>query len=94
MEVEGRQPLMEGLLLAQGFDAARAPSWIEFALLNAESRRETHQSGANESAAESETGKEQQALERKSKQARESVGLNHFRPYTKGLCQACIRLGG
>jgi len=44
---------MEGLLLAQGFDAARAPSLIEFALLNAESRRETHQSGANESAAES-----------------------------------------
>jgi hypothetical protein len=85
MEVKGRQSLMEGLLPTQSFDAARAPSWIEFAFFDAVSRRKAHQSGANESAAESEADKEQQAPERKPKQAREFFGLNHFSSAQKGF---------
>ena len=76
---------MEGFLPAQGFDATRAPSWIEFPFLNAESRRKTHQRGANESAEESEADKKQQAPERKPKQAREFFGLNHFSSAQKGF---------
>ena len=78
VEVEGRDPLMERLLLAQGFDTVCAPSWIEFTFFNAVSRRKTHQGGANESAAEAETHKEQQAAKAESKQIRGFFGLDHF----------------
>ncbi len=78
MEVERRQPLMKGLLPAQGFYATRIPPRIEFPFFNSESGRKTHQGGAKESAEESETDKEQQAPEPKAKQIREFFGLDHF----------------
>jgi predicted lipid-binding transport protein (Tim44 family) len=78
---------MDGLLPAQGFDTLRTPSWIEFPFFNAESRRETHQGGANESTEESETSKEQQAPESKPKQARGFFGFNHFSSAQNGFAR-------
>src|SRR6266851_9521101 len=77
MEVERRQPLMKGLLPAQGFYATRAPPRIEFPFFNAESGRKTYQGGAKESAEESERDKEQQAPEPKSKQTRGFFDLHY-----------------
>src|SRR5260370_18011084 len=61
VEVERGEALMESLLLAQDFDAARVPSGIKFPFVNAESRSKAHEIRANESTGEPETDKQQQA---------------------------------
>ena len=80
VDIVRKQSLMKCLLLAQRLYAFRAPPWIEFPLLNAISRRKTHQRGANERADEAEASKEEQALERKAEQIRGLFGFAHCAP--------------
>jgi hypothetical protein len=52
MEVKRPQSFVGELLLAQSFDALRAPSRIEFTFFNAISRRKAYQGSADQSASE------------------------------------------
>jgi hypothetical protein len=73
------------LLPAQGFDAVRAPSGIEFTFGNAVSGGETHQGGTNESAAESNAEKDQHPPDPETKQIRGCIGRSHFYPRRKRI---------
>ena len=84
---------MEGLLLAQGFDAAGTPSGVEFAFVNAKSRRKTHESRADESTGEPEAQEEQQAPQHEAKQIRGCIGCGHSYPRRKRFASLSGRLG-
>jgi hypothetical protein len=85
VEIERGKSLVESLLLAQGFDAARVPSGVKFPFVNAESRSKAHERRANESTGEAETDKEQQAPKPEMEQIRGCIGRGHSYPRRKGL---------
>ena len=78
VRIVGKQPLMKRLLLAQSFHAFRAQPGIEFSLLNTEPRSKAHQSGAEESTGQSETGQKKQAAQGEPEEIREFAGLIHL----------------
>src|SRR5260370_13947888 len=85
VEVERGKSLVESLLLAQSFDAARVPSGVKFPFVNAESRSKAHERRANESTGEAETHDEQQAPKADAEQIHGCIGRGHSYPRTKRL---------
>ncbi len=77
-EVKHRQPFVERLLLAQGFDALRAPSRVEFAFLSTVARRKPHEGRAKNSTAETQAEKEQKPAQRIPEQFRGFFVCDHF----------------
>jgi hypothetical protein len=85
MQVKPRQPFVERLLLAQGFDALCAPSRVEFTFLNTVARGKPNKGRTENSTANTQTEKEQKPMQRMPEQFRGFFTFDHFNWHQRNL---------
>jgi hypothetical protein len=79
MEVKQWQAFVDRLLLAQGFDALRAPARVEFTFLNTVAGRKPNEGRTEKGSANTEAEKEQKPARRIPEQFRGFLVFDHFR---------------